>query len=130
MRGLSSRLAASALALALGVAGAHSLGAPSPAGASCSDALATTGHVAEWPHLSAPSFTQRPAGGGGWKRAESDRSGSGSDSHPRPCRARAQPASHHPPPPTLRPVPLRLPAGGTVGLLGLGTSPANAPPGS
>jgi hypothetical protein len=131
MRGLSLRLAASALALTLGAAGAHSLGAPSPAGeAQCSAAVASTGDAAGLPHLASPGFTHLASAGGGWKRAESDRTRAGSHDQPKPCRKHVASTRRHRQPGTTRLASSGLPARGSSGLLGLAATPANAPPGS
>ena len=127
MRGLGSRLAALALALPLGAAGAHSLGTPSPTDAACSaDALAADATVS---YLSTAGVGLRVAPAGGWERAETERTGS------RPVGDHACRLRPHASAPPRRALIARsrargLPVRGSVGLLGLHTSPANAPPGS
>lgn len=127
MRGLGSRLAALALALAFGAAGAHSLGTSSPAGAACSIDLGSAPSVTA-PRLSV-SGLPRASTGGGWTRTETDRTGSGPGADGT-CRVLVGAFLH----PTLAPAsstePLELPARRSGGLLGLAASPANAPPGS
>lgn len=127
MRGLGSRLAALALALALGAAGAHSLGTSSPTGAACSVG-GRSAPTATAPHLAVTGLP-RSATGGGWKRAESGGTGSGPGADGT-CRVRVEAPLH----PTAARIEaterLELPARQASGLLGLAASPANAPPGS
>jgi len=126
MREPRSRLTPLALALVLGAAGAYSSGvtsSASPAPCLASSAGASTAGA----ERSAITAWQRVATGGGWKRTESERSGSGAGSA-RACRHEVAAS-----PRRLTPLaPADAPAGpkhrGSVGLLGLGTSPANAPP--
>jgi hypothetical protein len=141
MRGQSSRLAAVALALLLGAAGAHSLGVTPPAGAaSCFMAADDRGRVADPGHaasnhvqrsspFAAAGLTSRTAAGG-WKGAESERTGAGSNGHVRGCPLRPARSFDEARHATTRAVPAGITAPISRGLLGLATSPANAPPGS
>lgn len=128
LRGLRSRLAALALALAFGAAGAHSSGTSSPTGAACS-ADAAAAHAAGLPHASAVGLGSRAATGAGWKRAETERIGTAPEGGGT-CRVLLEASAH--PFHARSPSGERrgLPARRSNGLLGLGTSPANAPPGS
>jgi hypothetical protein len=125
MRGLGSRLAALALALTIGAAGAHSLGTSSPTGAACSVDSASA-PSAPAPHLEVTGLP-RTSTGSGWKRAEFGGTGWGPGVDGT-CRVRVEAALH----PTLARVAgtelLELPARRSGGLLGLAASPANAPP--
>jgi len=125
MRGPRSRLAAVVLALTLGAAGAHSWGVTAAA-SSASCLASSAGHVAGAERSSIGAW-QRVATGGGWKRAESERSGSGAGGE-RACRGEAGASPGHPVPRAPASAPAGPKARGSVGLLGLGASPANAPP--
>ena len=126
MRGLRSRLAVSALALVLGAAGARSFGAASPAGTASCFPEATSAHASATPGPTAWGPGPRTTGGG-WKQAESEPTGYGPGAG-RPCRARSTASllAPHATHPDRKPI--ELPVQRSRGLLGLGTSPANAPP--
>jgi hypothetical protein len=126
MRGPSSRLAVVALALALGAAGSRSLGSPSAAGPSPCLAAPGVAHAAGAERSSIGGW-QRVASGGGWKQAESERSGSGATGE-RSCRGDAVRSPRPPAPRASARAPAGVEVHGSVGLLGLGASPANAPP--
>lgn len=127
MRELGSRLAALALALVFGAAGGQPPGSSSPTGSACSVEAAAPASATD--SGLAVTGLPRASTGGGWKRAESERTGStpeGDDT----CRAEVQAS----PRPADAPQPgakrSGLPNRRSSGLLGLATSPANAPPGS
>ena len=127
MRGPGSRLAALVLALAFGAAGAHSLGSSSPTGAARSvDAASALG--AKAPHVAVAGLTGA-ATGGGWERAETERTGSGAGAD-RSRRIAREAAPRSSLAPASGALPSELPARWSGGLLGLAASPANAPPGS
>lgn len=126
MRGLRSRWSALALALSLGAAGAHSLGTPSPAGAaSCSIDLAGAGVGAQ--SQGGPAFVEPTASSTGWTRSQSERSDSGLERE-RACRPRLALEQRLASASSAKASDLALPARASGGLLGLISSPANAPP--
>jgi hypothetical protein len=129
MRGQRSRFAVLALALAFGAAGTLSSGStPTDRAASCSvDRVA--GGAAAPRHAALAGTDQRTAAGEGWQRTEPERGECGCE-RGRHCR-RAGAVTHV----RLRQAvsastAFELPGRRSGGLLGLGTSPANAPPGS
>jgi len=128
MRGPSSRLAAVALALSLGAAGARSLGAVLPSGAaSCSRASpdATSNHLA-----TLPEWREGGSGALGWRGTDPERTGSTPDDKgPRRGARIAAPRGAWLSGPLLAGT-QGLSAQRTRGLLGLAGTPANAPPGS
>ena len=128
MRGPRSRLAVYALALVIGAAGAQSFGVPSPApDGSCSRGV-SAGYDPPPPHLGV-EVAGRGAALAGASGAEADgaRTGPGALLRHRRARPVRVHRAH-----TLGAAAraIDLSSSGSRGLLGLVTSPANAPPGS
>ncbi len=131
MRGPSSRLAAFALALAIGAAGARSSGDLLPgAAASCSPGSAPS-HTAAPLSSGALAVGPRTPGSLLPTGAETERASSGSDGGPETRPPHSEPQRCRPHPAGSEASPVRDGVRGFGGLLGLvASSPANAPPGS
>jgi hypothetical protein len=126
MRDLGSCLAALALSLALGAAGTQSSGTSSATGV----APSVEGVSPQITSASQPAtlgLGPRTAAGGGWKRVEGERTGSGGDAD-RAHRIRADASRLRAPAPGSGQGPFGAPTRRSGGLLGLDAAPANAPP--